>query len=520
MPDRLSALDASFLTIEDGVSHMHIGSVAIFEGPPPPHPKVQKMVASKLHLVPRYRQVVRTVPGGFGLPVWVDDQHFNIDYHVRRTALPKPGGEAELRRLVGRLMSQPLDRSKPLWEIWVAENLEDGHWAMVCKTHHALVDGVSGAELLAVIMDLSPDATRPAEPVPWEPEPQPDGVRLAADALSSAIRSPLQGIRTLQAAAAVPRRAAGEVLTFAMGSLALAGVLRRAPETSINGPIGPHRRWDWASATVDQVKTVRRGLGGTFNDVVLAAITAGFRALLIARDEEPEEPIRTMVPVSVRARDSSGRAIGDRSFNNKVSAMFADLPVQLDDPVERLRAISVQMAGLKDTAQAVAGETLTSLAGFAPAMLLSLGTRVVTGAAIRGMNTITTNVPGPQLPLYVLGRQLLKAFPYVPIPEGVRVAVAIFSYNGQVNFGVTGDYDTMADIDVLCLGIERGLAALLDLAEQGDGAGRSEVVVEGTVARPRRRRATPSKPRGAGTGAGRSGGASTAARSNGRSRPR
>jgi diacylglycerol O-acyltransferase / wax synthase len=491
MPDRLSPLDASFLTIEDGVSHMHIGSVAIFEGPAPRHEEVQRMVAGKLPLVPRYRQVVRTVPAGLGLPVWVDDPHFNIEYHVRRTALPAPGGEAELRRLVGRLMSQPLDRAKPLWEIWVTENLEQDSWAMVCKTHHSLVDGVSGAELLAVIMDVSPDRGPQPDPPEWNPVPPPDGLRLVFDSLTSSLRRPVEVLSTMQAAAAVPRRAAGRVLEVAMGSVALAGLLRAAPSTSLNGPIGSHRRWDWASARVDDVKAVRRALGGTFNDVVLAAIAAGFRRLLISRGEAVTSPIRTMVPVSVRARDESGMAVGDSVFNNRVSAMFADLPVQLDDPVERLRQISVQMAGLKDARQAVAGEALTSLAGFAPPMLLSLGTRMVAAAATRGFNTITTNVPGPQLPLYVLGRRLLKAFPYVPITGGIRVAVAIFSYNGQVNFGVTGDYDTVPDLAVLCRGIERGLHELSQAASQQAGGAAAGVTVPGAVAAPRRHRARP-----------------------------
>ena len=492
MPDRLSALDASFLHIEDGVSHMHIGSVAIFEGPAPPQEAVLRMIAAKLPHVPRYRQVVRDVPGRLARPVWVDDSHFNIEYHVRRTALPAPGGEAELRRLVGRLMSQELDRTKPLWEIWVTENLEDSAWAMVCKTHHALVDGVSGAELLAVIMDISPRSEPPVEPLPWEPEPQPGALSLAAGGVTAALAEPVETVRSLGAAFAGPGGAAGRAVEVLMGSLALAGVLRRAPATSLNGPIGPHRRWGWAQGSVSDVKLIRRALGGTFNDVVLAAITAGFRTLLISRGEELAGPIRTMVPVSVRARDETGMAVGDSIFNNRVSAMFADLPVQLDDPVERLRAISVQMAGLKDTRQAMAGEALTSLAGFAPAMLLSLGTRLVTRAGTRGINTITTNVPGPQFPLYVLGRRLRTAYPYVPIASGIRVAVAIFSYDGQVNFGVTGDYDTVPDLAILCRGIERGLRELMRAAGLWPPRRHmAEVVVGGKVTRrksPERRR--------------------------------
>ena len=457
--DRLSPLDASFLTIEDSVSHMHIGSVCIFEGPPPAQKKLVAMISGKLRLVPRYRQLVRTVPRRFSRPVWVDDPHFNIEYHVRRSALPAPGGEAELRRLVGRVMSQQLDRAKPLWEIWVVEGLEEGRWAMLCKTHHCLVDGVSGTELLAVVMDLSPDPS-PVVADTWRPEAQPSSLQLLLDAVADAASIPYRQLRDLPAAALAGRDALVRLAGLSGGALRLAGVLRPGSPTSLNGPIGPHRRWAWASATVDDIKAVRHELGGTFNDVVLAAITAGFRALLLQREEPVDAPLRTMVPVSVRPRDDAGKAVGDGRFNNKVSAMFADLPVHLADPVARLRAISAQMADLKQAKEALAGEALTAISGFAPAMLLALGTRLVTRAALRNINTVTTNVPGPQLPLYMRGRRLVKAFPYVPLAGELRVTVAIFSYDGQVNFGVTGDYDSVPDLDVLCSGIERGLAEL------------------------------------------------------------
>jgi WS/DGAT/MGAT family acyltransferase len=459
VPDRLSPLDASFLAIEDRVSHMHIGSVLVFEGPPPPHELLIATIAGKLHLVPRYRQVVKRVPGELGRPVWVDDTHFNLDYHVRRTALPAPGGEPELRRLAGRLMSQRLDRGKPLWEIWVVEGLEDSRWAMVCKTHHCLVDGVAGTELLAAILDVSPDS-RPARARPWLAEPEPGGAALVLGALADALASPAEPFRAAQRATAAPREVAASLLEVVVGSLSLAGVFRRAPALSLNGPIGPHRRYAWASTEVEDVKSVRHALGGTFNDVVLACITTGFRRLLASRGERLDQTLRTMVPVSVRARDERGLAVGDSTFNNKVSAMFAELPVDIDDPVERLHAISVQMAGLKESREALAGEVLTSVAGFAPPMLLSLGARLLTGAAVRGINTITTNVPGPQLPLYAAGRRLLRAYPYVPLAGGIRVGVAIFSYDGRVNFGVTGDYDTVPDVEVMCAGIEHGLAEL------------------------------------------------------------
>jgi diacylglycerol O-acyltransferase / wax synthase len=458
--DRLSPLDASFLHVEDSVSHMHIGSVAVLEGPPPPYADVVGRIRAKLPLVPRYRQVVRFVPLDLGRPVWVDDPHFSIDYHLRHTALPAPGGEGELRKLVGRVMSQPLDRTRPLWEIWVVEGLENEGWALVAKTHHAMVDGVSGTDLLATIMDLSPTAPL-AEPDDWQPSSFPSGLVLAADAVIDLLRSPYEQIRAVRASTRLPRQALRHAVEVTRGLSAMAGLVRPTPVSSLNGPIGPHRRYGWASTTVDDIKSVRKSLGGTFNDVVLAAITHGFRTLLLSRGESVDRVVRTLVPVSVRPRDITGRAVGDGTFENKVSAMFAELPVGIADPVDRLHAVTAQMEGLKESRQALAGEALTSMGGFAPPMLLALGMRLATRVAQRNVNTITTNVPGPQMSLYVAGSRMLKAYPYVPLAGQIRIGIAIFSYDGQVNFGVTGDHDTTEDLDVLCGGIEAGMDRLL-----------------------------------------------------------
>jgi len=456
----MSPLDASFLHIEDHVSHMHIASVALFEGPPPLFADVQAMIDAKLDLVPRYRQKVRSVPFELGRPVWVDDPHFNLEYHLRHTALPDPGGQHELRKLVGRVMAQQLDRSKPLWEIWVVEALEDGRWAILAKTHHALVDGVSGTDLLAVIMDRSPDTPRPA-PSTWTPRPEPSGLQLVVDALENIVRSPYEQLRAARAQTRALRRLAGSLVEVASGFFSLGGLARPTQRSSLNGPLGPHRRYAWASTSVDDIKRVRRALGGTFNDVVLACITNGFRELLLARGENVERVVRALVPVSVRPRDTSGRAIGDGTLENKISAMFAELPVDIEDPVLRLDAVTEQMKGLKHSHQALAGEALTSMSGFAPPMLLSLGMRLATRAGQRNVNTVTTNVPGPQFPLYAAGRRMLRAFPYVPLGAQMRLGVAIFSYDGEVNFGITGDYDSTGDIDVLATGIEDGMTQLL-----------------------------------------------------------
>jgi WS/DGAT/MGAT family acyltransferase len=461
--DRLSPLDASFLHIEDDVNHMHIGSIGIFEGPPPSYPELTRSIGSRLALVPRYRQKVATVPLSLARPAWIDDPHFNIEYHVRHTALPAPGGEDELRRLVGRLMSLPLDRAKPLWEIWMVEGLHDGCWAMVSKVHHCLVDGVSGTELLAVILDLSPDPPAPTDDG-WQPSPEPSTLDLVRDAATGFASSPYEQARAVGSVVRRPRRLLDSALEVAKGSLALSSIVRPTPPTSLNGPIGPHRRYEWATAGLDDIKTVRTTYGGTVNDVVLALITRGFRDLLLARGEEvSDRVIRTLVPVSVRPRSVSGAAEGDGTLTNKVSAMFAELPVGLDDPVERLHSITDQLANLKESKQALAGEAITSLGGFAPAMLLTLGMRVATRAARRmgNLDTVTTNVPGPQFPLYCCGRRLMKARPYVPLAAPLRVGVAIFSYDGEVSFGITGDYDTAADIGILAEGISEGMAELL-----------------------------------------------------------
>jgi diacylglycerol O-acyltransferase len=250
----------------------------------------------------------------------------------------------------------------------------------------------------------------------------------------------------------------------ARGLTALGGLLRPTPPSTLNGPIGPHRRYAWASTTVEDVKKVRKGLGGTFNDVLLAAVTCGFRDLLLSRGESVDRVVRTLVPVSVRPRGGSGVAVGDGTYNNQVSAMFAELPVGLTDPVACLRVVSAQMADLKDSHQAVAGEALTSLSGFAPPMLLALGARLALRAPQRGVNTVTTNVPGPQVRLYAAGRRMLRAYPYVPLAGQVRIGVAMFSYDGEVTFGITGDYDCAPDIDVLAAGIERGARALVEAA--------------------------------------------------------
>jgi diacylglycerol O-acyltransferase len=436
--------------------------VSIFEGPPPPFDALAQGIASKLDLVPRYRQIVQFVPLALGRPVWVDDPHFNLTYHLRRTALPRPGGDEELLALVGRVMSQNLDRAKPLWEMWVVEGLGENRWALLSKVHHCMVDGVAGTDLMTVLLDREPITVgRPTDG--WMPAPRPRDAVLLAEAAIQTVTEPLAGLRGATGALAAPAQLASALRSTSQGLIGMAGLAKRTPPSSLNGPLGPHRRWGWARGRLADVQRVRAAIGGTVNDVVLAAITNGFRQLLEAREETIDHPLRTLVPVSVRRPGERG------TYNNRVSAVFAELPVEVTDPLARLLAISAQMAGLKESKQAVAGEVLTSISGFAPPLLLALGTRLATRLPQRSINTGTTNVPGPQFPLYAAGRRMLESFPYIPLFAHVRVAVAIFSYDGALSFGVSGDYDSTPDLAVLCTGIERGLRELVELSER-DGA--------------------------------------------------
>ena len=461
----MSPIDSSFLHVENDVTPMHIGGVSIFEGPPPPFEDLRAMVAGKLDLVPRYRQKVRFVPLAVGSPVWIDDPHFSLDYHMRHTAIPAPGTEAQLRQMASRVFSQHLDRNKPLWELWTVEGLREGRWALLSKVHHCMVDGVAATDLMSVM--FSDSTARSAEDA-WSPGPEPSSIEVLVrtlvrratpagqlDALQHAMRTPMETLRSL-----------GEI---ARGTVAASRTLRPVAPSSLTGPIGPHRRWSWAQARLTDIKEVRVALGGTVNDVVLTLITNGFRELLESRGEEipGDRVIRTMVPVSVRRRGEEG------VYNNRVSAVFAGLPVGLVDPALRLQQIRAEMDGVKQSKQAVAGDVLTSLSGFAPPMLLALGSRLVTLSPRLNMHTATTNVPGPQQPVQTLGRRMLESYPFVPVVGSIRIVVAIFSYDGGLYFGITGDYDGAPDIDVLAAGIERGMDDLLALVTPAKHAHRN-----------------------------------------------
>ena len=458
----MSPIDSSFLHIENATTPMHIGAVSIFAGPPPPFEELRAMVAGKLGLVPRYRQKVRFVPLAAGPPIWVDDPHFSIDYHLRHTAVPAPGSDAELRQMAARVFSQALDRNKPLWELWVVEGLDDGRWALLSKVHHCMVDGVAATDLMSVMFsdETAPaDGSASARESGWAPAPEPSGLEVL---IRTAARraSPAGQLETFKQALQAPRETLRTIAEFARAAAAAAPNLRPVAASSLNGPIGPHRRWSWAEVRLSDVKMVRTAFGGTVNDVVLTVICNGFAELLEARGEriDSERAVRTMVPVSVRPRGQTG------VYDNRVSAVFAGLPVGLTDPVARLERIRAEMDGIKQSKQAIAGDVLSSMSGFAPPLLLALGSRLVTLSPRLNMHTATTNVPGPQQPVQTLGRRLLQSYPFVPVVGSIRIVVAIFSYDGGLYFGVTGDYDGASDIDVLTDGIARGMDDLLALA--------------------------------------------------------
>jgi diacylglycerol O-acyltransferase / wax synthase len=450
----MSPQDAMFVHVENDVTPMHIGGVSIFEGPPPAFEELLGWVEGKLPRVPRYRQKVRFVPFGVSEPVWVDDPYFDLAYHLRHTAVPSPGSETQLRTMAARVFSQHLDRARPLWEIWMVEGLDEGRWALLSKVHHCMVDGVAATDLMSVM--FSENDTADADPPAWEPQPEPSGLELLLRGSSHRV---LRSAEQARAAVRSPPDLMGSTAAVARAFLA-AVPLFRPSTSSLTGAIGPHRVWSWARGSLGEVKRIRRALGGTVNDVVMTTITAGFRDLLLERGEQvgPRRVVRTMVPVSVRLPGERG------VYNNRVSAVFARLPVGIEDPAERLVSIREQMDGIKSSGQAVAGDALTQLSGFAPPLLLALGSRVVTRSARFNMDTATTNVPGPQQPVFALGRRLEASYPYVPIVGTIRIVVAIFSYAGTLYFGVTGDRDHVGDIGTLTDGIETGLAALVERA--------------------------------------------------------
>ncbi len=456
--DRLSAVDAGFLHQESGATHMHIGAVSIFEGPAPTHEEFLAHIQARLPLVPRYRQKIASPLAGLGRQRWVDDPRFNLAYHVRRTALPAPGDEERLRALTARIFSQALDRTKPLWEMWVVEGLSGGRFALISKTHHALVDGIAGVDLMTMLFDVT-KAPRAVPGDDWLPLPEPTPAELAAaSALAAAGALATLPLRA-GAALARPAELVDEVAETVEGvsEVARALLLAPAPSSPLNVPIGPHRRVAFVPARLEDMKAIKDALGGTVNDVVLAVVAGALRRLYEFRGEPTEgATLRVQVPVSIRTREERG------AFGNRVTQVVAPLPIGVADPVQRLRVVRRAMDGVKESKQALGATTIAGMQDFAPPTILAQASRL--NFNNRMFNLLVTNVPGPQVALYALGRELQSVFPIAFLAGDRALAVAIMSYNGGMNVGLLGDYDALPDIDIVAAGFEDALAELLAAA--------------------------------------------------------
>ncbi|MGB5169011.1 MAG: wax ester/triacylglycerol synthase family O-acyltransferase [Acidimicrobiia bacterium] len=467
--ERLSSLDNSFLALESRSTHMHVGAVTIFSAGSFAMPeggidveRLKDFISSKLHMIPRYRQRIVRVPIEQH-PVWVDDEHFNIDYHIRHIAVPRPGTDEELKRIAGRLMSQQIDRTKPMWEMVVVEGLEDGRFAIVTKIHHCMIDGLSGVDLMAVLMSLVPSEEIVPGPA-YEPRPIPNGTELLVRETTRRITGSIGALRSA-------RDVVGNVSDLfdsasnrlrAVGASLSAGWLVPTGKTPINGDIGPGRRFSWVDMPLTDVKAIKNKLGGTVNDVFLATVAGAVRAFLLDQRNVDVADVdgidfRVMAPVSVRGVDQNG------TLGNQVAMWLAPLPVGEPDPISRLAIVRAETERLKETNQALGAATLVRVSTGAPATLVALGARLAANA--RPFNMTVTNVPGPQFPLYMLDARMEASYPLVPLWESHGVGIAMFSYDGTVSWGINGDFAVMPDLDVFSETVLESFAELLAAAE-------------------------------------------------------
>ena len=461
--ERLSGLDHTFLVFEGARTHMHVAGTLIFDAKPLTRPeggldidRIRAYTASRLHLIPRYRERLAYTPIDRH-PIWVDDEHFNIEYHVRHTCLPSPGDDQQLKQLAARVMSQQLDRDRPLWEIWVVEGLQHDRCALITKTHHCMIDGVAAVDLLAVLM--RPDPTeRIDETPPYLPRPAPDSVQLACDSIGRVARTPFslaRGVRRWLEQPEELRADMGERLRGLADTLGIG--MRGAGDTPLNQPIGPHRRFDWVSMDLGVVRNVKNRLGGTVNDIVLATVAGAMREFLHYRRVNVDAlSYRVLAPVSVRSNDQRG------TLGNQVSVWFVDLPIRERDPRRRLERIREITAELKESKQALAASLLTRASEWTGSTLLSVGVQLLHRAL--PFNLVVTNVPGPQVPLYLLGAQLQECYPQVPLFMGQGLGVALFSYAGRLNWGFNADWDLVPDLPLFTDAIRASFNELRDTA--------------------------------------------------------
>ena len=455
--DRLPATDASFLAQERGSSHMQVGALAVFAGPPPSYDELVAHIEARLHLMPRYRQKLAFPRFQPDRPFWVDDPFFNLRYHVRDTALPPPGDDAQLELLTARAFSQRLDRSKPLWELTLVSGLRDGRFGLISKNHHALVDGVGGLDLSTVLLDPSPAPSEvPAPERRWIPGPEPSQAELAVEGVKEIVKAPLELASRLLSAIEDPKKSASTELRWAaegLGEVAWA-VLNPAPETPLNLAIGPHRRLRWVRRSLGEFKAIKNALGGTVNDVFLAVVTGALRSWLATRSVRTEGlELRALVPVSTREAGDNG------AMGNRLVALRGALPVYAEDPIERLALVREAMTEVKESKQAIGARVVAGLQNLAPPMRLADVSRI--NFSTRLFNLLLTNMPGPQLPLYLLGRELAAFVPVAFLAENHALAIAITSYNGNVDFGLIADYDSLPDLDRIAGFVEESLDELL-----------------------------------------------------------
>jgi diacylglycerol O-acyltransferase / wax synthase len=483
--DRLSSLDVSFLYLEQPSTAMHVGSVMIFQSPADglDLDRLTRHVGSRIAFVPRYRQRIRSIPGRIANPVWVDDEDFDLSYHIRRSALPRPGSDSQLEELVARLQARPLDRRRPLWELYLVEGLSDGRFALVSKVHQALVDGVRTVDLGQVILDDSAEVTEP--PVSsWHPSEEPTAVELLVGAVVDSVQRPGQVVEAVRNGMIDVRDTAA--LTVRSAARVASAVRRAAggpPKSPLTSAATPHRRFAMITTELSDYRAIRSRLASTpnpakskarrsqgplappppptqvtVNDVVLSVLAGALRAWLLARGEAvpPGSFVRTLVPMSVRVDDpEAAGAIGSR-----VDSVLIDLPTGEPSPRMRLHQVSFQTKGHRETGQAVDAPTLAGIAGFAPPTLHSLGARVASGLSRRMFHLVVTNVPGPQQPLYVDGAQMVATFPVVPLAAGQALSIGLTSYAGKVHYGLNADREAMPDVDVVGQCIVDALAEL------------------------------------------------------------
>ena len=462
MSERLRPRDMAFLANESASAPMHNATLEIFRPSADgfDYEKLLAVIADRIAFVPRYRQRIRTVPGRVANPVWVDDDDFDLTFHVRRSALPRPGSMGQLHELVARIMSRRLDRNRPLWEVYLVEGLEDGRFAILSKSHQILVDGVSTVDIGQVLLDVAPG---PRETVqdPWRPEREPSQPALLAEALTENVRHPDRVGEAVRGNVEALWRSAGSVGRAALAAGSVLSGRRPAPDSPIHADLSEQRRFVTLRTRLEDYRQVRRVHGGTVNDVILATVTGGMRSWLMTRAESlhRSRSLKAMVPMSVFDSDLEPTSLG-----SQVTGHLVTLPVGESSPVVRLHQVSYAFKAHKETGLAVGADRLADVAGFAPTTFHALGSRVAAAENRRGFDLVVTNVPGPQFPLYAAGAQMVESYPVQPLLPGHALAIGITSYDGCVYFGVTADRDAVPDVEVLAQCLEEALGELVESA--------------------------------------------------------